>query len=149
MRKKQRNIQILTVMSWKNEYHGEWLRAIALCDSTNYFDVAINCMRDGSMGEKDANGVYDRKWVSDMADAYFSDCDLRVANEEEVELYKQYCPELFRDRMTFEGDMRVRIIAEVDDRYGHHVIRELLPVVWWKRLWRSIRNIGKDKSLPF
>lgn len=76
MAKKQRNIEILTVMSWENEYHnGEWLRAIALCDSANYF--------------------------------------------------------------------------EVDDRYGHHVIRELLPPVWWKRLWKYIRNIGKDNSLPF
>lgn len=145
-----RRFEILTVMSWENEYHdGELLRAIALCDSMNYFDVAINCMRDDWMGEKDANGVYDRKWYGDTAGKAFSDRDLRGATKDEVALYRQYCPEQFCDGMYADGVMRVRIIAEVDDRYGHHVIRELLPPVWWKRLWRAVRNIGRDKSLPF
>lgn len=150
MAKKQRKIEILTVMSWENEYHnGEWLRAIALCDSANYFEVAINCMRDGSMGEKDGNGVYERKWWSDTAGEAYDDRDLRGATKQEVALYKQYCPEQFQNGTWIDGEMRVRIIAEVDDRYGHHVIRELLPPVWWKRLWKYIRNIGKDNSLPF
>ena len=148
--KKQRRIEILTVMSWENEYRGETLRAIALCDSAGYFDTAINCMRNGSMGEKDKNGVYDRKWWGDYIDCYGDEGKtLRPATAEEVALYKQYCPEQFFDGTWIDGEMRVRIIAEVDDRYGHHVVQEVLSPVWWKRLWNFIRYNGGNKNSPF
>ena len=138
--KKKRNLRIKTVMSWENEYKGKFLRAIALCHSSGWFDVAINCMRDGSMGEPDGNGVYDRKWWSDEACSCSGDRDLRPATDDEVALYRKYCPEEFESRTWEDGWSRVRVLGVCSDCYGTHVIDEPLPPVWWKRLWNRLRN---------
>lgn len=143
----ERNLSIKTVMSWDNEYRGEHLRAIALCDAGNWFDVAINCMRDGSMGEPDSNGVYSRKWWSDQACSCSDDSDLRPATEDEVELYRKYCPEQFESRTWYDGEMRIRILSVCSNRYGTHVIEETLPPVWWKQFWNRLRY--PHGRLPF
>lgn len=142
--RKERRLSIQTVMSWENGWDDK-VRAIALCDSANWFDVAINCMRDGSMGEKDERGVYDRKWWSDEAGIGMDDSDLRPATAEEVALYRDYCPEQFKSRLYFDGDTRIRVIGVVTDRYGTHVVSETLPPPFWKR----IRNMFKKNRLPF
>lgn len=84
----------LTFMSWDNPdlKEGKTIRAIALCggDSGDWFTVAINAVRDGQMGEKDENGVYERKW---WGDAIWNDSDatnIRRASIYEVNLYLQY-----------------------------------------------------------
>lgn len=88
-----------TFMSWDEEGQiispdgkgliHEKTRAIALCDG-NWFDTAINTLRDGAMGKKDENGVYERKWYGD--DIYNADVeDVRPANLSEVGLYLMYC----------------------------------------------------------
>lgn len=81
-------------MSWEEEDFrpGElaYVRAIALCEGT-WFEEAINALRDGSMGEKDGNGVYERHWYGD--DIYNADVsDVRPATLDEVKLYLKYCP---------------------------------------------------------
>lgn len=98
-----KHLTVETFMSWENEgsvwnpetkkYENDRVRAIALCDPTGYFDVAINCLRDGDMGEKDENGVYPRTWAGDYIDCYGTERDtLRPATPQEVELYLKYCP---------------------------------------------------------
>lgn len=84
----------LTFMSWDNPdlKEGKTIRAIALCgwDSGDWFTVAINAVRDGQMGEKDENGVYERKW---WGDAIWNDSDatnIRRASIAEVNLYLRY-----------------------------------------------------------
>lgn len=73
----------------KKKWIKDKVRTIALCDGT-WFYVAINALRDGDMGEKDENGVYERRWWAD--DIYNTDVeDVRPANLAEVELYLKYC----------------------------------------------------------
>lgn len=147
MKKKERRLTIQTVMSWNNEYHGETVRAIALCDSSNYFDVAINCMRDGSMGEKDERGVYECKWSSDDAGACYGDSDLRPATAEEVALYRIYCPNEFKEGVYCDDlGTRTRIIGVVTDRYGTHVVSEILPPTLWQRIRKLF---SRKRELPF
>ena len=88
-----------TFLSWResgvvgyDHEKKEWIydatRAIALCDGT-WFYCAINALRDGDMGPKDENGVYERKWWGD--DIYNTDVeDVRPADLGEVELYLKY-----------------------------------------------------------
>ena len=58
----------------------------------NFFAEAINCPRDGSMGERDEDGVFARHWVSDWLQGYDGVEGLRYATPTEVELYMKKCP---------------------------------------------------------
>lgn len=82
-----------------------------LCEGT-WFYVAINALRDGDMGEKDENGVYERKWWGD--DIYNADVeDVRPANLSEVQLYLKYCN---LDEEAREDGREVVAIIEGQDR---------------------------------
>lgn len=73
----------------KYEYVKDQVRAVALCDGT-WFMRAINALRDGDMGEKDENGVYDRIWYGDdIYNSYVK--EVRPANIHEVNTYLKYC----------------------------------------------------------
>ena len=72
-------------VAWTNETEPE-TTAIAYMIEDGFFDTAINCIRDGDMGEKDADGVYSRHWASD---AVWMDDNPRLATEEEIKLYKR------------------------------------------------------------
>lgn len=58
--------------------------AIAYMVENAWFQEAINCMRDGDMGEKDADGVYSRHWGGDEV---WIDDEPRLATEIEIFLY--------------------------------------------------------------
>lgn len=79
-----------TFMSWDEEFCGETVRAVALCDSNGYFNQAINACRDSDMGEKDENGVYSRIWYADHIESGGKG-NVRIATPKEVELYLMYC----------------------------------------------------------
>lgn len=49
--------------AWRNDCD-EKIWAIALCDG-DWFDEALNCVRDGDMGDKDKDGDYSRIWGGD------------------------------------------------------------------------------------
>ena len=51
----------LDFLAW--EESGE--TAFALVDRFGWFDWALNCMRDGDMGERGDDGIYTRYWASD------------------------------------------------------------------------------------
>ena len=140
-----------TYMSWENEttvwnpekqvYEKETVRAIALCDQTGYFVQAINCMRDGDMGEKDENGVYQRIWYGDYIDCYGNErATLRPATPEEVELYKQYCS--YRSTSTEKpiGEVRMADATHVIWQSRGWLSRHLLKVQdWFRRIQVDIR----------
>ena len=147
-------------MSWENEglawnpetkkYESETVRAIALCDPSGYFMQAINCMRDGDMGKKDENGVYDRIWYGDYIDCYGNEREtLRPATAKEVELYKKYCPIVDDYFWPYE-----KAVAEVRIADTTYIVKQrrswpmchLLKVVEWlcylpKRLKRKLRSL--------
>lgn len=78
--------------------------AIALCEG-NWFLQAINCMRDGDMGEKGDDGIYSRIWAGDeLWGENFS--TLRNASEEEVNLWLKHCS------LENEGGMCIEIRTE-------------------------------------
>lgn len=138
---KKKNLQVMTFMSWENE---EWLknqhngniRAIALCDASGYFFEAINCMRDGSMGEKDDNGVYERHWYGDYISCYGNEREsLRPATKEEVDLYLRYVS--IEDAVgMFDGI--TKIADTIYDRNISHVIVEYKPLSLWQRFLNFI-----------
>lgn len=85
--------KVLTIKSWENielEYQKDerWPRAIAAVSETDWFGMAINCIRDGDMGKRDEDGVYERFWASDQA----SNIDLRNATPAEADLYLKKVP---------------------------------------------------------
>lgn len=85
-------------------------RAIALCDGT-WFYRAINTLRDGDMGEKDENGVYERTWYGD--DIFNADVDnVRPATISEVKLYLKYCK--LEDEANDDGREVVAIVYDHD-----------------------------------
>ena len=138
---------IATYMAWENtervfntqakHYKTDTVTAIALCDSNGYFEVAINCLRDGDMGEKDENGVYERKWSGDYIDCYGDERNtLRPATQQEIDLYLQYCAEPCSD--TYHC-----VVGILHDTGGTHVVyvqrgwlmRHLLSAwqwIYWK-----------------
>ena len=104
-------------MSWDNPdlKDGKTIRAIALCgwDSGDWFTVAINAVRDGQMGEKDENGVYERTWWSD---AIMNDSDatnVRPASIGEVNLYLKYVTLEVAADIT-PGDEIIALIKSAD-----------------------------------
>ena len=83
----------------------ERVRSIALCNGT-WFHAAINTQRDGSMGAKDENGVYERIWWEDDVMSSDAVTDFRPATLAEVELYLKYCPieeEAEKDGLVIEA----------------------------------------------
>lgn len=85
-------------------------RAIALCDGT-WFYRAINTLRDGDMGEKDENGVYERTWYGD--DIFNADVDnVRPATISEVKLYLKYCK--LEDEANDDGREVVALVYDHD-----------------------------------
>ena len=133
-----------TVMSWDNEEDvktKKTIRAIALCDYRGYFDVAINAMRDGSMGEKDENGVYERKWWGDGI-SYGYDTNVRPADWIEVRRYFYYCP--LKDQFSAYG-LKVSKVVYGYDRTVVYMKPKLS--LRWRRFvnWFKYRNA----KLPF
>ena len=136
-------------MTWENE---EWsgnqyfwkIRAIALCDSSGWFFEAINCMRDGSMGKKDSNGVYERTW---FGDSIFADelSTLRPATREEVELYLEYVSLSAAIGDCYGDGADVRVITKDYGKYISSVVFEYVNPPLWKRI---INKFRKEK-LPF
>lgn len=99
----QRRLEnLLLFIAWKEDQE----TAIALghpysIDGFDYFwfNMAINCDRDGDMGQKDAHGVYERKWRTDSVELN----KVRPATPDEVELYLRYFPKLGK-RSLFRYD---------------------------------------------
>jgi hypothetical protein len=132
-------------MSWDNEENyrtGKTVRAVALCDRTDsqgFFYAAINCMRDGSMGEKGEDGVYSRIWWGD----YIENGDvqnLRYATIEEVELYLKHCP-----LENEEKDLGEKIVCIIYDN------ERTVAIVQRKgrSLFQRIRDFFVKEKLPF
>lgn len=85
--KKIKRYHSIIIKSWNNDFENE-PRAIAAVEEDGWFNVAINCVRDGDMGKLGLDGVYSRTWGTDWAD----ENDLRPASEEEVEKYLNHIP---------------------------------------------------------
>lgn len=86
--------EILRFATWIE--YGE--RAYALMDQSTFFDTAINCCRDGNMGEKDERGIYSRHWAGDYADS--SDtyvATVRPMTSDEIDLYLDYVKDAIRE----------------------------------------------------
>ena len=71
-------------VAWEKDNDG--VTAIAYMSGNGWFNVAINCCRDGDMGEKDCWGVYNRKWWTDMV---WIENEPREARLDEALLYLQ------------------------------------------------------------
>ena len=131
--------KILTFKSWINDCD-KGTRAIALCDETNYFVGAINCVRDSQMGDKDENGVYSRQWWADSVWKE-EEASLRAATKDEVELYLKYID--LEEAVDFsDGKQSVKIISKTTCiLYGENtVIIELTDLPWWKKLWNFFKH---------
>lgn len=70
-------------MAWKNAIEPE-TTAIAYMTEDAWFHMAINCVRDGDMGAKDKDGVYERQWSDD---GVWIEDEPRLATDTEVGLY--------------------------------------------------------------
>lgn len=91
-KKNKKRYDLLYFMSWDEKDGDEYVRAIALCDSNEFFDEAIKAPRDGSMGKKDENGVYERIWYGDYIGNGGDVKNVSYATREEVDRYLRYCP---------------------------------------------------------
>ena len=77
-------------VSWEQPFGGG-VRAVALTDG-NWFMEAMNCCRDGDMGEMGDDGVYSRTWATDDLNVYGAEeYDYRPASPSEVDLYLKHC----------------------------------------------------------
>lgn len=126
--------KILTFKSWENSCE-KGTRAIALCDATNWFAEAINCVRDSNVNTKDERGVYTQHWVADnVRDDELG--SIRPATEEEIDLYLDYVT--MEDALKFgNGVKKVDVDwkhTSIKDGYVTIILTDLhLP--WWKKLW--------------
>lgn len=136
--KMKKNYDVLTFMSWNEEdLDGSSIRTIALCDGSDYFDTAINAVRDGQMGEKDEFGVYPRIWYGDFIENNYTTNDVRPATADEVDLYLRYCP-LEERREPIVGVVRSPSRSFV-------IVCYYMP--WWKKLWyKVLAYFGKDMT---
>lgn len=151
----KKQLKVFTFMSWLNE---EWndnekigdIRAIALCDCTGYFHEAINCLRDGAVGKKDENGVYERHWYEDNLYCYGDEtASLRHATNEEIELYLQYVPleKAIGGELCEANDISYKI---VDKRISPDYNFDYILVEYSTPLWKRIKNwLFRWKRLPF
>lgn len=126
----------MTFMSWDNEFE-KGLRAIALCDSTGYFVAAINCVRDGDMGKKDKNGVYERIWYGDYIENDRNE-NLRPATIDEVNLYMSYIPVEEAIGNSDFYNLKNKFIKQSIGKYVSYVIIETTPHNWYRKLWNNI-----------
>lgn len=62
--------------------------ALACIEENGWFVFALNCMRDGDMGDKNEDGIYTRSWSTDWAP--INDPTIRLMNYQEYMLYKKY-----------------------------------------------------------
>lgn len=92
-------IEVWRFISWQetdfldNNFPHKKITATALAqkyDNGSYywFERAINTMRDGDMGKKGEDGVYERSWA---ADSVSSNYDIRPSTAEEVILWMKHC----------------------------------------------------------
>ena len=126
-------------MSWENEDHdGKFIRAIALCDPNEYFEQAINCVRDSDMGDKDENGVYGRIWYADNIRIYGNERDIRPATPQEVELYLMYC-----GYQSEYSEPYNKVVGLVYDSNGTHVV--LARRGWLARKIYVAKNAIREK----
>ena len=58
--------------------------ALALVNRRGWFHMAFNCMRDGDMGHKDADGIYEIGWATDWLPPR---AKTRPMTEPEVDIY--------------------------------------------------------------
>ena len=152
----KKNLQVLCFMSWENDEATEWseerqmfvstkIRAIALCEQNGYFYEAINCMRDGSMGEKDDNGVYSRHWYADTincnGDEYAS---LRYATNEEIELYLSHV-----SLQNAVGDGKNYKVKIVDKEVSPYALFKYVIVTYELSFLERIKRFFNPKRLPF
>jgi hypothetical protein len=84
---------------------------IAICFSFDgeWFPLAINCSRDGDMGDEDENGIYARAWASDWIHPD-EGTKVRYATKGEADIFMEHeqnwwwhVPELHRrpDRLIY------------------------------------------------
>ena len=77
-------------VSWEQPFGGG-VRAVALTDG-HWFMEAMNCCRDGDMGNMGDDGVYSRTWATDDLNVYGAEeYDYRPASPSEVDLYLKHC----------------------------------------------------------
>ena len=88
----------------------ERTRAVALCEGTWFFQ-AINTLRDGDMGKKGEDGVYERIWWGDDIGNSTAE-NVRPANRSEVELFLKHCS--LDEEAREEGRVVVAIIYGED-----------------------------------
>lgn len=81
-----RNYRRLDFKAWQNDGDPEAETALALVGHNGWFDVALNCMRDGDMGTKGEDGIYSRAWYGDAVWDEEAKT-LRAMTEAEVDLY--------------------------------------------------------------
>ena len=143
--KMKKNYDVLTFMSWNEEdLDGSPIRAIALCDNSNYFDTAINAPRDGQMGEKDEFGVYPRIWYGDLIENNYTANDVRPATADEVDLYLRYCPLEERSACEYLQNEHIVNVVRSPSR-SFVIVRYYMP--WWKKLWyKVLAYFGKDMT---
>lgn len=137
--KMEKNYDVLTFMSWNEEdLDGSSIRAIALCDDTGLFYEAINAPRDGQMGKKDENGVYDRIWWGDYIENGCDVKDVRPATKEEVDLYLKYCP-IENRRDMIDDEHVVTIISQ--PTYTIVVVCYYTTIaIWLRRMKKSLHE---------
>lgn len=80
------HFKVCRFMSWQNAIIDTTVTATALCDD-DWFMAAINCMRDGDMGEQGPDGVYERIWYGD---SLWKDEKPRPATIKEVALFRDH-----------------------------------------------------------
>lgn len=62
--------------------------ALALIDDCYWFNMALNCYRDGDMGEKTTDGIYERAWATDYIDEP-DRATVRPMTPDEVAIYRR------------------------------------------------------------
>lgn len=145
IKRERKRLECLVYLSWLEEgsvrdehsgcYVRDRVRAIALCDVDGWFDVGINCLRDGDMGSKGDDGVYERLWYGDAISAGLGVSGLRCATMEEVKLYNSH--------VDLDGfwECHGGYIRSVKSVCGENFSYELVEFVhfpWWRRLFNRV-----------
>lgn len=137
-----KRIEKLVFMSWLNEGPDKKpVRAYALCDSTGWFEIAINCFRGSSRYDKDEideDGIYKGgTWLSDPIIDH--NASVRPATREEITVYLKHAPlelavDTFRYAIDYvvEGYDRTEVI--VHERLSYRLNK------WWLNFKHKIRR---------
>lgn len=117
-RSRIKTVSLLRFVAWKNGGDPKAETAYALVEGHyDYFRCAINCMRDGDMGEKDERGIWSREWWGDSIWPEERPT-MRPMTYEEVEMYMQYVDvqeEYGKDIIIIKGKESYAITG-----YGKH-----------------------------